>query len=310
MNHTLHALGPHHGWDNAFVPRLWIESGAEVPLTVREASGGQLGAGSQAQDLIRLDAARANPLTGPIHVAEAAPGDALQVTVLEIEPAGWGWTAIIPGFGLLAEQFPEPALNLWSYDPTTRLPAAFGSIGQVPLNPFLGAIGVAPAAAGPHDPIPPRRTGGNMDVRDVSRGSVLQLPVEVPGGMLSVGDSHAAQGDGEVCGTALESPVDVLLRIEVLKDAAPPTPQIYVPQPASDGYGHGGYDVTTGIGPDLMEGARMATAHMIDLLSRREKIRPEEAYMLISVAGDLRISEIVDAPNWVVSCYFPRQVFA
>lgn len=310
MEHTLHALRPHYGWDNALVPTLRVEPGQEVTLAVREASDGQLHQRSQARDLCFLDQRRANPLTGPIHVAGAESGDALRITVLEVVPSGWGWTAVIPGFGLLADQFPEPALHLWTYDPTGGAPAAFGPGGRVPIQPFLGTIGVAPGAPGPHEAIPPRRTGGNMDLRDVSVGAVLTLPVEVSGAMLSVGDSHAAQGDGEVCGTALESALEVRLRIELLKDAAPQAPRLYVPDPASARLAGAGYDVTTGIGPDLMQGARNATSDMIELLGRREGMRPEDAYMLISVAGELRISEIVDAPNWVVSCYFPRQVFA
>jgi acetamidase/formamidase len=233
----------------------------------------------------------------------------VKVTLLSFTPSGWGWTANIPGFGLLADQFPEPAIHAWRYDPASMAPALYGPGGRVPLRPFAGTIGLAPAEPGLHSVVPPRRVGGNLDIRDLTAGTELYLPVEVAGGLFSVGDTHAAQGDGEVCGTAIESPMSLAARFDLVKNANLPFPRFTTPGPVTRHIDAKGYDVTTGIGPDLMAGARAAVSGMIDLLSRRHGMAAVEAYMLCSVAGDLRISEIVDQPNWVVSFYFPRQVF-
>jgi len=148
-----------------------------------------------------------------------------------------------------------------------------------------------------------------MDVRDIAAGTELYLPVEVAGALFSVGDTHAAQGDGEVCGTAIESPMSVALKFELLKDTPLEFPRFTTPGPVTRHLDASGYEVTTGIGPDLMEAAGAAVAAMVDLLARREGMPAVQAYMLCSVCGDLRISEIVDVPNWTVSFYFPRVVF-
>jgi acetamidase/formamidase len=306
--HTIHRHHSHLGWDNANQPRLTIKPGETVSFEIAEASGGQLSASSTVADVGRLDFARVNPVTGPVFVDGAEPGDALKVTFLDFAPSGWGWTANIPGFGLLADQFKDAALHLWKYDPAALTPALFGPGGKVPLKPFTGTIGVAPAEPGVHSIVPPRRVGGNMDIRDLALGTELTLPVAVRGALFSVGDTHAAQGDGEVCGTAIESPMTVTLRFDLAKGAAPPNPRFTTAGPVSRHFDAKGYEVTTGIGPDLMAAARAAVSAMIEELARRFGYAPVEAYMLISVCGDLRISEIVDQPNWVVSMYFPRVV--
>ena len=306
--HTIHRAHHHFGWNNAFAPRIRIAPGESVEFETVDASGGQLTQDSTAADLPALDFARVNPVTGPVHIDGAAPGDAVKVTLLSFTPSGWGWTANIPGFGLLADQFPAPALHAWRYDAAAMTPALYGPGGRVPLRPFAGTIGLAPAEPGLHSVVPPRRVGGNLDIRDLTAGAELYLPVEVAGGLFSVGDTHAAQGDGEVCGTAIESPMTVAARFELIKGANLPSPRFTTPGPVTRHIDAKGYDATTGIGPDLMEAARAAVSGMIDLLSRRHGMAPVEAYMLCSVAGDLRISEIVDQPNWVVSFYFPRQV--
>jgi len=223
-------------------------------------------------------------------------------------PAGWGWTANIPGFGLLTEDFPEPALRHWHYDPTGKTPLMFGPIAQIPLAPFAGTIGVAPSAPGPYDIIPPRRTGGNMDIRDLVAGSVVHLPVEVEGALLSIGDTHAAQGDGEVCGTAVEAPMEVSVRLDLEKGNASAFPRLT--RPVAEMQPSGPVDITLGIGPDLHQASRDALRGMIDLLSARHGLAPVDAYMLCSVAGSLRISQLVDAPNWTVSFHIPSGIFA
>ena len=184
----------------------------------------------------------------------------------------------------------------------------YGPGGKVPLKPFCGTIGLAPAEPGQHSIVPPRRMGGNMDIRDIAAGTELYLPVEVAGGLFSVGDTHATQGDGEVCGTAIESPCSLAARFELEKGANLAFPRFTTPGPVARHLDGKGYEATTGIAPDLMTAARSAVMGMIDLLSRRYHMRPVDAYMLLSVCADLRISEIVDQPNWVVSLYFPRLV--
>lgn len=298
----------HYGWDNSLAPAVRIAPGESLEFEVTDAAGGQLSPASTVRDVAGLDFARINPVCGPVYIDGAEPGDILKVTVLSFTPSGWGWTANIPGFGLLADEFEEPALHLWRYDGRELAPSAFGSWARVPLKPFAGTIGVAPAEAGCHSIVPPRRVGGNMDLRDIACGSELHLPVEVAGALFSVGDTHAAQGDGEVCGTALESPMRVALRFELEKQARLAFPRLLTCGPVTRHLDERGYRVTTGIGPDLMQAARAAVRSTIDWLTREYHMPAIDAYLLCSVCGDLRISEIVDMPNWTVSFYFPRLV--
>jgi acetamidase/formamidase len=306
--HTIHRHCAHCGWDHSLAPVLRIAPGESIEFEVSDASGGQLTPASRAADLTRLDFSRINPVNGPVYIDGAEPGDQLKVTVQSFRPSGWGWTGIIPGFGLLTDEFPEPTLHIWKYEGATLAPTAFGQWGRVPLKPFVGTIGVAPAEPGMHSIVPPRRVGGNMDIRDLAAGSVLYLPVEVAGALFSVGDTHAAQGDGEVCGTAIESPMNVALKFELVKQTPLAFPRFTTPGPVTRHVDAKGYEVTTGIGPELMEAARAAVRGMIDLLGRRHGMPAAQAYMLCSVCGDLRISEIVDMPNWTVSFYLPRVV--
>ncbi|MDO5657223.1 MAG: acetamidase/formamidase family protein [Paracoccus sp. (in: a-proteobacteria)] len=313
-DYTIHAAQHHFGWNNAIPPVLRIDPGATVGLECLDSSGGQFTPQSTVADITALDFAKVNPVTGPIWVNGARPGDALKITFDSFAPqlregAGFGWTANIPGFGLLSDQFPEPALRIWRYDADSMAPALFGDHARVPLKPFAGTMGCALAEPGDHSVVPPRRTGGNLDIRDLNAGATLYLPVEVEGALFSIGDTHAAQGDGEVCGTAVESPMDVTLKIELVKDANLRFPRFTTPGPVTRHLDAKGYEATTGIGPDLMAAARDAVAGMIDHLTATHKMAAVDAYMLCSVCGDLRISEIVDMPNWVVSFYFPRVVF-
>lgn len=313
-NHTIHAYQHHFGWDNSYEPALTAAPGETILFHCLDSSGGQLGPQSTVEDVRNLDFAKINPVSGPIYVDGAKPGDVLKVTIESFTPqlrdgAGFGWTANIPGFGLLADQFTEPALNIWKFDASSMEPALFGKNGRVPLKPFAGTIGNALAEKGLHSIVPPRRVGGNLDIRDLAAGTTLYLPIEVEGALFSVGDTHAAQGDGEVCGTAIESPFDVVLTLDLIKDQSLKTPRFTTPGPVTRHLDTKGYEVTTGIGPDLWAAARDAVANMVDLLSATQKMDPVDAYMLVSTCGDLRISEIVDMPNVVVSFYFPRSVF-
>ena len=307
--YTIHSAHHHYGWDNSLAPVETVAPGDVFILQCKDAGDGQLTPASTEADIATMAPERVNPVTGPVFIEGAEPGDMLSITFHEFMPSGFGWTAIIPGFGLLAEDFTEPHLQLWNYDRSGREPAMFGSLAQIPLRPFAGTVGVAPAEKGTLSIIPPRHIGGNMDVCDLVAGSTLHLPVEVAGALLSIGDTHAAQGDGEVCGTAIESAMDVAVSVELTKGKAPSYPRFSLPAGTVRTPDRQGYEVTTGIGPDLMEASKEAVRGMVDLLSSWRGIPPEDAYMLCSVCGDLRISEIVDAPNWVISFYFPRSVF-
>ncbi len=306
---TIHSVHSHFGWDNSFTPVERVAPGTTLEFECHDSSNGHFTKDSVVADVTSMPFDRINPVSGPVFVEGAMPGDVLKVTIDSFKPSGFGWTANIPGFGLLADQFTTPALNVWKFDATSMEPVLFGKNGRVPLKPFAGTIGNALAEAGHHSVVPPRRVGGNLDIRDLSAGTTLYLPVEVAGALFSVGDTHAAQGDGEVCGTAIESPMDVALMLDLVKNTALKTPRFTTPGPVTRHLDAKGYEVTTGIGPDLMSGARDAVSGMVDLLCAQQGISAVEAYMLCSVCGDLRISEVVDMPNWVVSFYFPRCVF-
>jgi amidase len=313
-DYTIHGAQHNFGWDNSVVPAERVEPGATILFHCHDSSAGQLGPSSTVADVAALDFGKINPVSGPIYVEGAMPGDSIKVTIDSFAPQlrgqnGFGWTANIPGFGLLADQFTDPALHLWSYNANQMAPALWGAEGRVPLKPFAGTIGNALAEPGLHSIVPPRRVGGNLDIRDLTSGVTLYLPVEVPGALFSVGDTHAAQGDGEVCGTAIESPMDVVLTLDLVKGENLKTPRFTTPGPVTRHLDTKGYEVTTGIGPDMMTDSRDAVANMIDLLCAQRGMAAVDAYMLVSTCGDLRISEIVDIPNWVVSFYFPRCVF-
>lgn len=307
--YTIHGRHHHFGWDNAFQPVETVAPGSTLKFECLDSGAGQFNRDSTVADVATMDFSKVNPVTGPIFVDGAKPGDILKITIHQFEPSGFGWTANIPGFGLLADDFKEPALALWDYNPATLEPALFGKHARVPLKPFAGTIGVAPAEKGLHSVVPPRRVGGNLDIRDLAAGTTLYLPVEVEGALFSIGDTHAAQGDGEVCGTAIESAMNVALTLDLIKDTPLKMPRFTTPGPVTRHLDAKGYEVTTGVGPDLWAGAQAALSNMIDLLCQTQNLNPVDAYMLCSVCGDLRISEIVDQPNWVVSFYFPRSVF-
>ncbi|PLS78152.1 MAG: acetamidase [Chloroflexi bacterium] len=296
----------HLAWDNSIEPVLRIASGETVTIDAVEASGGQLGPDSTIDDMARLDFAACDPVQGPIYVQDAQPGDTLQIEMLDLETADWGWTAIIPGFGLLADEFAEPALKIWKLQDGF---AEFVPGIRLPLEPFCGEIGVAPAETGAFSTIPPGPNGGNIDTKHLTKGATIYLPVLAPGALFSIGDGHAAQGDGEVCGTAIETPMRITLRLTVRKDLHVPELQYCTAGPLTPRTNIAPYYATTGHGPDLMEAARNAVRNMIEYLERTYGLSRANAYMLCSVAADLKINEIVDAPNWIVGAYMPTSIF-
>jgi acetamidase/formamidase len=308
---SIHEVRPdafNYVWDNSLVPALEVESGEAVELHVRDASDEQIHRGSGVEDVTKLDFSHVNPVSGPVFVKGARPGDVLAVELLEFRPPEWGWTAIIPEFGLLANEYRDPWLRISEVDAETAT-VRFAEGIAVPYRPFPGTIGVAPSEPGAHPILPPSRFGGNMDTKHLRAGATLFLPVGAEGALFSLGDTHAAQGDGEVCGTAVEAAMDVVLRLSVRRDFEIQAPQYHLPRGALAKTEESSYHVCTAVGPDLMEGARDAVRAAISYLGERYGLDREEAYALASVAVDLRIHEVVDAPNWVVGAFVPESIF-
>jgi acetamidase/formamidase len=308
---SIHEVRPdafNYVWDNSLVPALEVESGEAVELHVRDASDEQIHRDSGVEDLTKLDFTHVNPVSGPVFVKGARPGDVLAVELLEFRPPEWGWTAIIPGFGLLADEYPEPWLRISGVDAETAT-VGFADGISLPYRPFPGTIGVAPSEPGEHPILPPSRFGGNMDTKHLRAGATLFLPVGAEGALFSLGDTHAAQGDGEVCGTAVEAAMDVVLRLSVRRDFEIQAPQYHLPRGALAQTEKSSYHVCTAVGPDLMEGARDAVRATISHLGERYGLDRQEAYALVSVAVDLRIHELVDTPNWVVGAFVPESIF-
>jgi len=303
---TIHDHHHHFGWDNSLEPVLTVEPGAELELETIDSGGGQLNEASTAADVAKIDFSKVNPVTGPVYVEGAEPGDAVEVEILDFDESGWGWTGIIPGFGLLADEFTEPFMNISRYDEKR---VVFQPGIELPTRPFPGTIGLALAEPGSHSVVPPRAQGGNLDVRDLTRGTKLWLPVAVPGALLSIGDTHAAQGDGEVCGTAVETAMTVRVRVNLVKGAGFANPRYEVTGAAASEPMPKGFYATTGVAPDLMDATKDAIRAMIDHLGKEYGLEPDMAYALCSVAVNLRISEVVDMPNWVVSAVLPKHIF-
>jgi acetamidase/formamidase len=309
--YSFHSVRPeayNYVWDNSIEPVLEVDSGEIVDFIVRDASDEQIRADSTSEDVAKLDFNHVNPVSGPVYVRGAQPGDVLAIDILEFRPRDWGWTALIPGFGLLADEFPEPWLRISQVE-AERGRVIFADGIELPYEPFPGTIGVAPAEPGPHSIVPPSRWGGNMDTKHLRAGTTLYLPIGVEGALFSVGDTHSAQGDGEVCGTAIETAMEVSLRLSVRRDFRIQAPQYRVPPsvlPRAEGTG---YHVSTGVAPNLMEATKHAVRATMEHLGDRHDLSREEAYALSSVAVDLRIHEVVDAPNWVVGAFLPEDIF-
>lgn len=293
-------------WDNAVEPRLHIASGDTVVIECAEPVG-QITPNSTADDLAQLDFSKVHALTGSIYIKDAAPGDTLEVDILAMQHKGWGWTGHIPNFGLLQDEFDYAYIHHWQLDGDV---CRFDTAGiTLPFEPFPGCVGVAPAAPGRLNTIPPRINGGNVDIRDLVVGARFWLPVFVDGALFSTGDCHSAQGQGEVCGTAIESPMTVTMRFTVRKDLPIKELQLQRPSPMTAADSRG-YHITTAHGPDLMENAKNALRYMIEWLTANHSLTESQAYCLCSTAGDLKISEIVDIPNWIVSMHMPLGIFA
>jgi acetamidase/formamidase len=307
--HHLDASSVHYEWNNSLPPRLSIEPGETVVFDTRDAADGYYSPRSTSADAAARGPFRGHPLTGPVRVEGARPGDVLVVDILEVRPAAtFGWTAIRPGRGLLPESdFAKAFLQIWDLTDGTHARMDHGI--AVPIEAFPGVMGTALDEPGGHSTMPPRKNGGNMDVKQLTSGSTLYLPVWVDGALFSTGDAHAAQGDGEVCVTAVEMSARVTARFDLQRGRAQPEPTLRTRGPLAAGTNRGPFFATTAHGPDLFAAAQQAIRYMIDHLVRERGLSPEQAYVLCSVAVDLKISEIVDAPNWIVSAFLPDSIF-
>jgi acetamidase/formamidase len=289
----------HNRFSSAIPPLLRVPSGAVVEVYTKEATDGQLTPESTVDALAKLDFDPIHPLTGPVFVEGAIPGDVLAVTLHEIELGDWGWAAVVPGFGFLAEDFPEPWLRTWRFEKNARS-VTFVEGVEIPLRPFAGVMGVAPPTDSMLVTIPPRANGGNMDNKYLTVGTTVYFPVFVEGALFSVGDTHAVQGDGEVSGTAIEAPMRIVYEVRVIKGGR------RIPEPE---YETGDYYAVTAFATTVDEAARKATRYMIDYLVETRAMTRADAYVLCSIAGDLKISEVVDVPHFLVSMHMPKAIF-
>jgi acetamidase/formamidase len=312
----------HYTWSTDHDPALTVEPGSVVAFDCRDAYDRQLPPEPTVADLEAVET-EGHAMTGPVAVAGAEPGDTLQVDLLAFEHEGWGVSTVPPGDsggGLLPEEFPDAHVRGWDLDGESDdgdVPHGPGQVASfvaedapdvaVPIQPFPGNLGVAPGEEGSHDTMPPRDVGGNVDVKHLTAGSTLYLPVEAAGALFSIGDCHAAQGDGEVCITGIEAPMTVTARLS-LADREVTQPQFETTGPFTPTGTDEPMYATTGIAPELMDATKQATSHMISHLHERRGFSRADAYVLCSAAVDLKISQVVDAPNWTVTAYLPESV--
>ncbi len=298
--HYLGAEPTHSVWNRDLPARLVVEPGDIVHMEYTDASGGQVRRDSTVEDFLAIDRSRIHALTGPVAVRGAVPGDVLEVKVLDVAHHGWAWTSVIPGLGFLDERFTEPYLLQWELEGEfshSLAPAV------VPLRPFCGVMGVAPSAPGTFKTRPPGVFGGNMDVRELCAGSTLYLPVLNEGALFSAGDAHGAQGDGEVCINGMEMPAMAVLQFGLHKGVSLDGP--LVESAARDA---GAEWVVVESGEDAFKTARVATSRMVDLLVSRWGFEPVQAYVLCSVAMNLRFSQVVNRPMVTVSAGIAKSV--
>lgn len=295
--HTLTKDQTHNKFSSAIPPILKVESGAVIEAFTEDASDEQFHLNSTMAALDSLDFEPIHPLTGPVYVLGAKPGDMLKVTLHEIEIGDWGWNAIIEGFGFLADTLKVEYLQIYDLEKNKDY-VKFNEKIKIPLQPFPGVMGVAPPTEEMLSTIPPRANGGNMDDPNMGVGTSVYFPVFVEGGLFSIGDGHATQGLGEVCGTAIEVPLRIVYEIELIKGRSIEEPQYETDE----------YYATTGFAPTIDEAAKKATLYMVQYLEAEHELTTEEAYALCSLAGDLHIAEVVDLPNMLVTMHLSKEV--
>jgi acetamidase/formamidase len=297
----------HFTWDAGNKPRVVVDSGDTVVVWTRDVSDNQITPDADASVIAGLDWDRVYPLNGPIGISGAEPGDTLAIEILDIHTQGWGWTAILPGLGLLPEDFPDAYLRV--FDLSDGDVAYLREDIEIPLTPFFGTMGVCPAGASAQPVMPPGTFGGNMDTRQLVRGATLYLPVQVEQALFSCGDAHGCQGDGEVCVTGLEAPMFAALRFTLHKGRSIPGPQFRTPAPLTPRVDSAPFYGTTGVGGDLYAAAQDAIRAMVEHIATTYDVGREDAYLLCSLAVDLKISEIVDAGQYIVSALLPEAIF-
>lgn len=348
----------HNRWHPAIPPAVEADPGEEVVMMTRDALDGQFNSKTTVADFGRLTPGSIHPLTGPVFVKGAQPGDLLEVEFIEIKPEPWAFTMILPGLGFLRDLYTTPFFVSWKIENNFATSEQLPEV-RIPGAPFMGVSGVAPSleklvewtkrenealargglvfppdgggAVPPSGPaatdglrtIPPRECGGNFDVKQLTAGSKLFLPVYAEGGLFSTGDAHFAQGDGEVCVTAVEMSATVDVRFQVHKGEAA-RKNIRAPRFSHSGYftdpkmaapynfiGTMGMPIRpdgTNEAENLTLACRNAVIQMIEILQERGYNR-DQAYAICSVACDLRVSNVVDAPNFVVSALLPESIF-
>jgi acetamidase/formamidase len=296
-DYTLTKDQTHNKFSSTIEPVLRVKSGAVIEAYTEDASDEQLLADADLESLANVSFDLVHPLTGPVYVEEAEVGDVLAVTLHQIELGNYGWNAVTPGFGFLADEFTEPYIRTYEFQPGQQS-VQFNEKINIPLRPFPGVMGVAPATAELLNTIPPRANGGNMDDPNIVEGTTVYFPVFVKGALFSIGDAHAVQGLGEVCGTAIEAPMRFIYELQVVKGK-----KLQEPQYETDDY----YAVTA-FGETIDEAARKAVGYMIDYLEAEHGLDRTEAYALCSLAGDLKIAEVVDAPHMLVTMHMSKEV--
>ena len=277
---------------------LAVDPGAIIEVHTEETSDGQLNINSGIEDLVNLNPDPIHPLTGAVYVNGAEPGDTLAVTLHEIELGEWGFAAIVPGFGLLSDEISGPYLRTFKLGKDAT-EIRFNEKIRIPLKPFPGVMGVAPDTEERLSTIPPRANGGNMDDPNITVGTTVYFPVFVKGALFSIGDTHAVQGAGEVSGTAIEAPMRIVYELNLIKGGRK------IPEPQyenADSYAVTAYATT------LDEAARKATRYMIDYLVEMHNLDENDAYILCSLAGSLKIAEVVDVPHMLVTMHMPKKV--
>jgi acetamidase/formamidase len=305
MEHVIDASRFHHAWNREREPTLRIADGDTVRFDIEMAGTEMIRLGDSYADT-DFEFDRIYRLLGPVYVEDAHPGDTLRVEILATAPGDWGWCGTEPGLGLLPEDFTEPFVK--TFDLRGRDSVVVCPRVEIPLAPFLGTMGTHPDQPGELPSFPPHQGGGNIDTRHLTAGSTLWLPIWCEGALFSCGDPHGAQGDGEVCLAALECDMQATLRFTIerrtiraprFRTAGPLTPR-------AEGAGHHG---TMGLGPDLMEGARAAVRDAIDWLVDEHGLSRDDAYVTCSLAGDLKLLEVVDGGVWNVGFTLPLSIF-
>jgi amidase len=242
----------------------------------------------------KIDLNHVNAATGPVHINGAKPGDTLVAEILDIQPWTWGAALIIPGFGFLQDTLPGPFTRIFQIEGGRSM--QFGDRVRLPLKPMIGTIGVTPTE--PITTLSSGSHGGNLDTTDICPGSKVYLPVLVEGALFGVGDVHATMGDGEVCGTGVECGADVTIKLDLLKDFLIIRPRIET----------AGEFMTVASAEGLNAAIKLALEDMVSWLQQEWGLTGEEAYVLASLAGNVRIGQVVD-PAVTVRVAMPKSIF-